>query len=157
MICCAAGGGSWIPPRLLHGTATVCLETLETGEILFFGLNVSWNIFFLPHKLDSTESFLIKACTIIYLNCFCPTLCNLHQRCHAVLTPRCLLLLSADRTRVVKLASLRGLHPALCTSVQRRRDTVLLTRLQSAVPAQGSASWPQQCRQGNYRLPVSYY
>lgn len=68
---------------------------------LVFGLKVGWNIFYLINR-TALKVFFIKACAIIYLNCFCPTLCNLHQRCHVVLTPRCLHLLSADRMRVVK-------------------------------------------------------
>lgn len=75
--------------------------------------------------------------------------------------PRGLHLLSADRTRVAMDGGAAGItkrpSPALGTSVQRRRDMVLLTRSQSAVPAQGSASWPQQCRHSNYRPPLSYY
>lgn len=56
---------------------------------LVFGLKVSWDIFYLINR-TALEVLFIKACAIIYLNCFCPTLCNLHQRCHVVLTPRCL-------------------------------------------------------------------
>lgn len=40
--------------------ATVCLETLETGEILFFGLNVSWNIFFYLINRTALKVFLLK-------------------------------------------------------------------------------------------------